>query len=130
MDEERDSSELFDHFLPLLDKYFPIDEVGPYLIQARLLTRSEYLALKKDDGRGLFRKKSASRAIKMVEMVVAKGPGSFTRFFETIRTCLIDTNYEHTGLEHICQEMEKYLKEQTLGSDQLKKRPTSYKVQT
>ena len=109
MEDQGQMNELFNHFLPLMERYLPFEPTATYLIQSNLLTRKEYFVLKKDS------EKHKSNVMKsLVDVVADKGPTAFVRFFCALEYCVDDSDDTHLGLEHVLTRIRQYLRENGL----------------
>lgn len=107
-------NDLFDHFLPLLEKYLPLEPTATYLIQSKLLTRKEYFHLKDDEGKRAQIYNDGSFVKRLVDIVANKGPKAFVLFFNALEFCRDDSNDCHLGLEHVIKEIRQFLEENGL----------------
>lgn len=111
LDEDQGLNHLFDYFLPLLEKYLPVDAVATHLVQAGLLSRTEYLRLREvDDGKP---SKRTSRMIRLVDNIASKGPRAFSLFYRTLVgiASAEDDGDIHLGLQHCVEEMDRVMKD-------------------
>ena len=115
LDEDQCLNHLFDHFLPLLEKYLPIDAVAAHLLQAGLLSRAEYLMLK-EGGKGKLHKRT-SRIVRLVDNIANKGPKAFLLFYRTLEVAASaeDNGDVHLGLRHCVEEMHRVMKDNCKG---------------
>ena len=105
-------NDLFDRFLPLLERYLPFDPTATYLITRKLLTRKEYFQLKEEEGKEVYR--NGSFVKRLVDVVAGKGPEAFARFFSALEFCIEDSDDSHLGLEYLIGEIKRYLEENGL----------------
>ena len=111
LDEDQGLNHLFDHFLPLLEKYLPVDAVATHLVQAGLLSRIEYLRLREvDAGKP---SKRTSRIVRLVDNIASKGPRAFSLFYRTLEgiASAEDDGDIHLGLRHCVEEMDRVMKD-------------------
>lgn len=109
LDEDQCLNHLFDHFLPLLEKFLPVDAVATHLLQAGLLSRAEYLMLKEGGKGKLF--KRTSRIVRLVDNIASKGPKAFLLFYRTLEVVASAEDGDiHLGLQHCVEEMHRVMK--------------------
>ncbi len=109
--DDQGLNHLFDHFLPLLEKYLPVDAVATHLVQAGLLSRSEYLRLsEEDEGKP---SKWTSRIVRLVDNIASKGPRAFSLFYRALEgvASAEDDGDIHLGLQHCVEEMYRVMKD-------------------
>lgn len=109
--DDQGLNHLFDHFLPLLEKYLPVDAVATHLVQAGLLSRSEYLRLsEEDEGKP---SKWTSRIVRLVDNIASKGPRAFSLFYKALEgmASAEDDGDIHLGLQHCVEEMYRVMKD-------------------
>ena len=84
---------MLDRFLPELQSYLIIDDIGPYLIADGLLSPEDYLMLTE-------RSPKKRAVVEMMQLVKRKGPDSLQRFLNGLdRSCA--SNSTHGGHIHL-----------------------------
>lgn len=109
--DDQGLNHLFDYFLPLLEKYLPVDAVATHLVQAGLLSRAEYLRLREEDeGKA---SKWTSRIVLLVDNIASKGPRAFSLFYRALEGVVgaEDDGDTHLGLQHCVEEMHRVIRD-------------------
>lgn len=85
---------ILDRFVPELERYLLIEDIGCYLIPEGLLTSEEYLVLTKRDS-----KKEAT--VELLQKVKEKGPDCLQSFLHALRRSCTENPTPHQGHQHL-----------------------------
>ena len=87
---------ILDRFLPELENYLMVDDIGCYLVSEGLLSTDDYLMLTKCSS-----KKQA--VVEMLQLVKRKGPDSLQRFLNGLHRSCTEAPTPHQGHIHLLQ---------------------------
>ena len=85
---------ILDRFVPELERYLLIDEIGCYLIAEGLLSNEDYLML-------VGRPSKKVAVVELLQMVKRKEPDSLQRFLHALHRSCTDSSTPHEGHNHL-----------------------------
>lgn len=85
---------ILDRFVPELERYLQIEDIGCYLIPEGLLSNDEYLVLVR-----CASKKEA--VVELLQKVKRKGPDSFQGFLHALHRSCTENPTPHQGHQHL-----------------------------
>lgn len=85
---------MLDRFVPELECYLLIDEIGCYLIAEGLLSNEDYLML-------VNRTSKKVAVVELLQIVKRKGPDSLRRFLHALHRSFTEPSTPHEGHKHL-----------------------------
>ena len=85
---------ILDKFVPELERYLLIDEIGCYLIPEGLLSYEDYLML-------VNRPSKKVAVVELLQIVKRKGPDSMQRFLRALHRSCTEPSTPHEGHNHL-----------------------------